>query len=121
MLSAPILAPSLSEAERRRSRTDRAWGCHAAPVLKTGWATGPMPLPGQRRPGRCLELAVAGFDQTEGRIHEQARRREAEQPASVRLVRELLQGAVEADRLSRVVLEGRLDHEGADQAEDHGP
>jgi hypothetical protein len=21
--------------ERRRSRTDRAWGCHAAPVLKT--------------------------------------------------------------------------------------
>jgi hypothetical protein len=30
--------------ERRRSRTDRAWGCHTAQVLKTCWATGPMPL-----------------------------------------------------------------------------
>jgi hypothetical protein len=35
---------SFGSAERRRSRTDRAWGCHAAPVLKTGWATGPVPL-----------------------------------------------------------------------------
>ena len=34
--------------ERRRSRTDPAWGCHASPILKTGWATGPMPLRGQR-------------------------------------------------------------------------
>src|SRR5436189_80805 len=40
-----MLAPeSPWEAERRRSRTDRAWGCHAAPVLKTGWATGPEPV-----------------------------------------------------------------------------
>ena len=30
--------------ERRRSRTDRAWGYHTAQVLKTRWATGPMPL-----------------------------------------------------------------------------
>jgi hypothetical protein len=30
--------------ERRRSRTDRAWGYHTAQVLKTCWATGPMPL-----------------------------------------------------------------------------
>src|SRR5438067_3721698 len=34
--------------ERRRSRTDPAWGCHASPILKTGWATGPMPLRSQR-------------------------------------------------------------------------
>jgi hypothetical protein len=31
--------------ERRRSRTYRAVGCTTAPVLKTGWATGPVPLP----------------------------------------------------------------------------
>jgi hypothetical protein len=30
--------------ERRRSRTYRAVGYTTAPVLKTGWATGPMPL-----------------------------------------------------------------------------
>src|SRR5581483_3521208 len=29
---------------RPRSRTGQAWGCHAGPVLKTGWATGPAPL-----------------------------------------------------------------------------
>ncbi len=39
--------------ERRRSRTDRAWGYHTAQVLKTRWATGPMPLRdrGYRRRG----------------------------------------------------------------------
>ena len=31
--------------ERRRSRTYRAVGYTTAPVLKTSWATGPMPLP----------------------------------------------------------------------------
>ena len=38
--------PSVAEtlAERRRSRTDRAVGCTTARVLKTRWATGPMPL-----------------------------------------------------------------------------
>jgi len=30
--------------ERSRSRTDRAWGYHTAQVLKTCWATGPIPL-----------------------------------------------------------------------------
>ncbi len=30
--------------ERPRSRTEPAWGYHTSPVLKTGWATGPMPL-----------------------------------------------------------------------------
>jgi hypothetical protein len=35
-----------AEAERRRSRTDPAWGYHTSPVLKTGWATGPVPLRG---------------------------------------------------------------------------
>jgi hypothetical protein len=34
--------------ERRRSRTYRAVGYTTAPVLKTGWATGPMPLRKQR-------------------------------------------------------------------------
>ena len=32
--------------ERRRSRTYPAAGCAASPVLKTGWATGPVPLRG---------------------------------------------------------------------------
>src|SRR5205085_4401214 len=34
--------------ERRRSRTYPAWGCQTCPVLKTGWATGPVPLRGER-------------------------------------------------------------------------
>jgi len=34
--------------ERRRSRTDRAVGYTTALVLKTSWATGPMPLHRQR-------------------------------------------------------------------------
>ena len=33
--------------DRRRSRTYRGVGCTPAPVLKTGWATGPVPLRGQ--------------------------------------------------------------------------
>src|SRR5262245_22695151 len=33
--------------ERRRSRTDRAVGYTTAQVLKTCWATGPVPLRGQ--------------------------------------------------------------------------
>ena len=33
-----------AETERRRSRTYRAVGYTTAPVLKTGWGTGPMPL-----------------------------------------------------------------------------
>jgi hypothetical protein len=37
------LSPST---ERRRSRTDRAVGYTTALVLKTSWATGPMPLHG---------------------------------------------------------------------------
>src|SRR6188508_325325 len=43
--------PPLSTTERRRSRTYPAWGCHASPVLKTGWATGPVPLRGKRSSG----------------------------------------------------------------------
>ena len=35
---------SVQGTERRRSRTDRAVGCTTALVLKTSWATGPMPL-----------------------------------------------------------------------------
>jgi hypothetical protein len=39
---APLAKPARTE--RRRSRTYRAVGYTTAPVLKTGWATGPMPL-----------------------------------------------------------------------------
>jgi len=38
----------LGSTERRRSRTYPATGYAASPVLKTGWATGPVPLRGQR-------------------------------------------------------------------------
>jgi hypothetical protein len=38
----------LLETERRRSRTDRAVGYTTALVLKTSWATGPMPLRPER-------------------------------------------------------------------------
>ena len=43
--------------ERRRSRTYRAVGYTTAPVLKTSWATGPLPLPGAMlaRPGCASE------------------------------------------------------------------
>src|SRR3954447_8977717 len=37
--------------ERPRSRTEQAWGCHTGPVLKTGWATGPVPLQKRDRRG----------------------------------------------------------------------
>ena len=47
---------SSSVTERRRSRTYPAWGYQTSPVLKTGWATGPVPLRGEAstafRPGR---------------------------------------------------------------------
>jgi hypothetical protein len=42
------LYAGISLTERRRSRTYPATGCAALPVLKTGWATGPRPLRGQR-------------------------------------------------------------------------
>ena len=41
---APGQSLAIPVTERRRSRTDRAWGYHTAQVLKTCWATGPMPL-----------------------------------------------------------------------------
>jgi len=48
-------------AERRRSRTYQPWGYHGLPVLKTGWATGPVPLQvGQPSDSR---LALAGLHQ----------------------------------------------------------
>jgi bifunctional non-homologous end joining protein LigD len=43
-----LLIEFFRSTERRRSRTDRAVGYTTALVLKTSWATGPMPL---RRPG----------------------------------------------------------------------
>ena len=38
--------PSAAEerTERPRSRTEQAVGCTTGPILKTGWATGPVPL-----------------------------------------------------------------------------
>src|SRR5437764_786210 len=48
--------------ERRRSRTYRAVGYTTAPVLKTSWATGPMPLPGFDRTAEAeLISAEPGF------------------------------------------------------------
>jgi hypothetical protein len=44
----PLRANGLCSTERRRSRTYRAVGYTTAPVLKTSWATGPMPLPSGR-------------------------------------------------------------------------
>jgi hypothetical protein len=44
----PAEGAGFGSTERRRSRTYRAVGCTTAPVLKTGWATGPMPLRGER-------------------------------------------------------------------------
>ena len=43
-LVADSAEPKLGLTERRRSRTDRAVGYTTAQVLKTCWATGPMPL-----------------------------------------------------------------------------
>ncbi len=44
----------LGPTERRRSRTYLAWGYQTSPVLKTGWATGPVPL-------RCQANAQVGW------------------------------------------------------------
>src|SRR5262245_14953495 len=41
--------------ERRRSRTDPAWGYHALLVLKTSWATGPGRSAGSVSPVGGLE------------------------------------------------------------------
>ena len=41
---APFSCAAFWLTERRRSRTDRAVGCTTATVLKTAWATGPVPL-----------------------------------------------------------------------------
>jgi hypothetical protein len=40
----PLNHAAFGSTERRRSRTYRAVGYTTAPVLKTGWATGPVPL-----------------------------------------------------------------------------
>ena len=49
-------------AERRRSRTYQPWGYHGLPVLKTGWATGPVPLQGAQPSDS--PLALAGLDES---------------------------------------------------------
>ena len=36
--------PDSARTERRWNRTIQEWGCHPLPVLKTGWATRPLPL-----------------------------------------------------------------------------
>ena len=48
------------ETERRRSRTYPATGYAASPVLKTGWATGPMPLRNERNKPFCDRLEFPG-------------------------------------------------------------
>ena len=44
--------PRFPATTRRRNRTFQAWDCHALPVLKTGWATRPVP----RRVGEYGDL-----------------------------------------------------------------
>src|SRR5918992_1363942 len=44
--------PAIRPAERRRNRTFQAWGCHALPALKAGWATRPVPLRGRAKQPR---------------------------------------------------------------------
>src|SRR2546423_952479 len=44
MAGIPLNHACFRVAERRRSRTYQPWGYHGLPVLKTGWATGPVPL-----------------------------------------------------------------------------
>jgi hypothetical protein len=62
-----VQSPRVAGTEWRRSRTFPAWGCHASPVLKTGWGTGPGHSRAQarrlrRRAGaaRAGRRAVAG-------------------------------------------------------------
>ena len=47
MADSPLNHELFGLAERRRSRTYQPWGYHGLPVLKTGWATGPVPLQGR--------------------------------------------------------------------------
>jgi hypothetical protein len=60
--------------ERRRSRTDRAWGYHTAQVLKTCWATGPVPL---RRAGYRRVLGRSPLVASTRRRSRRRRRRRA--------------------------------------------
>src|SRR5204863_9588107 len=43
----PAKSCESSVAERRRNRTFQPVGCTGLPVLKTGWATRPLPLRGE--------------------------------------------------------------------------
>src|SRR5207302_1329519 len=56
----PALLAGFGSTERRRSRTYPAVGYTTSPVLKTGWATGPMPL----RPSGYRRRGVADSDVT---------------------------------------------------------
>ena len=46
--------------ERPRSRTEQAVGCTTGPILKTGWATGPVPL--RRNPSCKTSVQARGQD-----------------------------------------------------------
>src|SRR4051794_34462573 len=64
------------------------------------------------------DVAVARVEEAVRGVADESGRGEPEEPGAVARARELLQRAVEADRVLRVVVERRLDDEDADQAED---
>src|SRR5581483_751461 len=70
------------------------------------------------RPSLLRDVAVPRVDQAVERVRDEAGGGDAEQQRAVRVVREPLQRAVEPDGLLRVVLDGGLDREDADQRED---
>ena len=88
-----VLVPLLQRRERRRGRA--------------------------RRARRGLDLAVAGRQDAEDAVGEEPDGRGAEPDRPVRLVRELGERLVDADRLLRVVLPRRPDEEEADHHEQH--
>src|SRR3954453_10585090 len=66
-------------------------------------------------------VSVTRVEQAEDAVGEQAGRGETEQHRAVGRMRELLQRAIETDRVLRVVVDRRLDREDAHQAEDDEP
>ena len=97
--------PSLNHArfglaERRRSRTYQPWGYHGLPVLKTGWATGPVPLQGAQPSDSGLALAgrhEPAFVREDYRLHPVAEAQLREHAAEVRLHGRLAQPELARD------------------------
>src|SRR3954453_10133997 len=50
-------SPRFAATERRRNRTFQPVGCTGLPVLKTGWATRPLPLQQRVKPEWCARVS----------------------------------------------------------------